>query len=127
MQNNLYAASIDRGSEDEGAAVTNTLEIDVGLDGQEMTLTGRLDAQNASVARSALYEALGQGEGDLVVRVPDLEIWDGTGMGVLVGVCAQARRRGRRLVLTEVGPRQFNLLRGIRAGRLIACDPVATG
>jgi anti-sigma B factor antagonist len=82
--------------------------------GTHLRLTGRLDARTASAVRSALQEAVDSGVGELLIEMGDLEIWDGTGLGVLVGAGRRAQRAGRRLVLTDVRPRELRLLRVAR-------------
>lgn len=100
------------------------LDIDVSGQG-EVTLSGRLDARTAPTARAVLYAAVAQGDGDLLVNVEGLEIWDATGMGVLVGAHAWARRRDRRLVLVDVPPRQLRLLKATRMARVLSLQPLA--
>lgn len=87
------------------------MQIEVQVAGRQVTLSGRLDAHTVSGARSALHQAVQEGEGDLEVRVDGLEIWDATGLGVLVGAHRLAGRHGRRLVLVGVPPRIERLLR----------------
>jgi anti-sigma B factor antagonist len=82
--------------------------------GAHLRLTGRLDARNASAVRATLHEAVDAGVGELLIEMGDLEIWDGTGLGVLVGAGRRAQRAGRRLVLTDVRPRELRLLRVAR-------------
>lgn len=102
------------------------LDIEVLRRGAELRLTGRLDARSASAARATLHEALEDGAGDLVVNLGGLEIWDGTGLGVLAGASRRARRSGRRLVLSEVRPRELRLLRVARVPRTASLH-AATG
>lgn len=94
------------------------MELGLGTDiverGAHLRLTGRLDARNASAVRSILQEAVDTGVGELIIEMGDLEIWDGTGLGVLVGAGRRAQRAGRRLVLTDVRPREMRLLRVAR-------------
>lgn len=101
------------------------LDIDVSGCGDEITLSGRLDARTAPIARAVLYAGVDDADGDLLVRVADLEIWDAVGMGVLVGAHAWARRRDRRLVLVDVAPRQLRLLRATRVARMLSVQPLA--
>ena len=105
------------------------LEIDVIERGQELCLTGRLDAGSTHVARAALQREADAGEGDLVLRLRGLEIWDGAGLGVLVGLSHRAQRAGRRLVLVDVGPREVRLLRVARltwTGTVVPADSALT-
>ncbi|MEJ2577605.1 MAG: STAS domain-containing protein [Kineosporiaceae bacterium] len=101
------------------------LHIDVIQPGAELVLSGRLDSRAAEVARATLHDAVDAGTGDLLLHVADLEIWDPSGLGVLVGLQRRARRTGRRLVLTEVPARERRLLRATRLSRGLAIDPTA--
>lgn len=99
------------------------LQIEVVHSGVEVVLSGRLDARSAPVARALLHEIVAAGEGDLRLRVANLEIWDASGLGVLVGANRRARQAQRRLVLLDVAPRQLRLLRATRLHRLIVLEP----
>ena len=101
------------------------LDIQVLRPGHEVSLAGRLDARTAATARAVLQDAVDDGTGDLVVRLHDVEIWDAGGLGVLVGVHRRARQAGRRLVLTDVPPRQVRLLRATRLSRVLTVEPLA--
>ena len=63
--------------------------------GAEVDLVGRLDARSAPLVRDALHACVDEGEGDLLLHVGELEIWDSTGLGVLVGARRRAGRAGR--------------------------------
>jgi anti-sigma B factor antagonist len=67
------------------------VEVRVVRAGAEVDLVGRLDARSASLVRDALQECVDAGEGDLLLHVGELEIWDSTGLGVLVGRLKQIR------------------------------------
>ncbi len=101
------------------------LEIEVIEPGVRLRLSGRLDARNTSAARTALQDAVTGGRDDLVLEVGGLEIWDGAGLGVLVGAGRRAQRAGRRLVLTDVRPREFRLLRVARVTWTSVVHPAA--
>ena len=101
------------------------LHVEVIRRGAELAISGRLDARSAAMAREVLHAAVDTGHGDIVVHVPDLEIWDASGLGVIVGVHRRARQAGRRLVLIEVPPRQLRLFRATRLTRVLAVEPVA--
>jgi anti-anti-sigma factor len=90
-----------------------------------LRLTGRLDARNASVVRSALQEAVDTGIGEMIIEMGGLEIWDGTGLGVLVGAGRRAQRAGRRLVLTDVQAREMRLLKVARVTWTSSVRPAA--
>jgi anti-anti-sigma factor len=100
------------------------LQIEILVHGTDLVISGRLDSRAAPIARAVLHAAVEAGDGDLTVRVGELEIWDGVGMGVLVGVHGMARRRQRRLVLVDVPPRQLRLLRATRLTRVLSVQPL---
>jgi anti-sigma B factor antagonist len=101
------------------------LEVDVVDQGAYLRLTGRLDARNASSVRTVLQDAVDAGAGELIIEMGGLEIWDGTGLGVLVGAGRRAQRAGRRLVLTGVRPRELRLLRVARVTWTSSVRPAA--
>ena len=105
--------------------MTQELQVEMVKVGCEVALSGRLDAKSAPVARALLAELVEGGDGDVLVHVGTLEIWDASGLGVLVGAHRTARRAGRRLVLAEVPPRQVRLLRATGLHRLITVEPAA--
>jgi anti-anti-sigma factor len=105
--------------------MTRSVQVDVVRDGEELVLAGRLDSKSAPVVRGMLHGAVQSGAGDLLVDVGDLEIWDSHGLGVLVGTHRKARQRERRLVLTQVPPRQLRLLRATRLNRVLTVQPRA--
>jgi anti-sigma B factor antagonist len=100
------------------------LEIRVVRPGEEVDLVGRLDGKTASWVRDALHACVDEGQGDLLVHVGELELWDAAGLGVLVGAHRRARRAGRRLVLTDVPPRHVRILRATRLHRLFVVEPL---
>ena len=99
------------------------LQIEVLRRGVEVVLSGRLDARGAAVARALLHEVVDAGQGDLHLHVGELELWDASGLGVLIGAHRKARQAGRRLVLTDVPPRQLRLLRATRLHRVLTVEP----
>ena len=101
------------------------LEVDIVDHGAYLRLTGRLDARNASEVRTALQESVDAGVGELIIEMSGLEIWDGTGLGVLVGAGRRAQRAGRRLVLTGVRARELRLLRVARVTWTSSVRPAA--
>jgi anti-sigma B factor antagonist len=92
--------------------------------GAEVDLVGRLDARTTSSVRDMLHACVDEGEGDLLLHVGSLEIWDSAGLGVLVGAHRRARRAGRRVVLTDVPPRHLRLLKATRLHRLFVVEPL---
>jgi anti-sigma B factor antagonist len=93
--------------------------------GAYIRLTGRLDARNAPSVRTALQEAVDAGSGELIIELGGLEIWDGTGLGVLVGAGRRAQRAGRLLVLTDVQAREMRLLKVARVTWTASVRPAA--
>jgi anti-sigma B factor antagonist len=98
------------------------MEASTVLDGQLVTLTGRLDVTGAATARDALHTAIATGTGPLIVDLAGVELLDATGLGVLVGSHRRARLAGRRLVLRDASPRVARLLWLIRIDRIITVD-----
>ena len=99
------------------------LEIEVLDWGVELRIAGRLDSRSSPAARTSLHEQVDGADGDLTVNLADAEIWDGAGLGVLVGTSRRARRAGRRLVLTEVCPRELRMLRVARVPQTAVVRP----
>jgi anti-anti-sigma factor len=92
------------------------------LDGQLITLAGRLDMTGAAIARDALHTAIASGTGPLVVDLAGVELLDATGLGVLIGSHRRARLAGRQLVLRDAAPRVARLLWLTRVDRIIAIE-----
>lgn len=101
------------------------LTIDVVKPGTLLRLSGRLDARSAPTTRSALHEAVDSADGELVIEMNRLEIWDGAGLGVLVGTARRARQADRLLVLTGVQARELRLLRVARLTWSSSVHPAA--
>ena len=51
----------------------------------ELVVGGRLDVRSAADARTVLHTAVDTGVGDLVLDLSELESWDATGLGVIMG------------------------------------------
>jgi anti-sigma B factor antagonist len=96
------------------------------VDGQLITLVGRLDVIGAGAAREALHAAVGTGSGPLVVDLAGVELLDATGLGVLIGSHRRARLAGRLLVLRDASPRVARLLWLTRVDRIIAVEHTTT-
>jgi anti-anti-sigma factor len=101
------------------------LTVEVVAPGARLRLAGRLDARSVASARTVLHEAVDAGEGELVIEMNELEIWDGAGLGVLVGTGRRARQSGRQLVLTGVQARELRLLRVARVTWTSSVRPAA--
>src|SRR5690606_17665474 len=70
----------------------------------------------------ALHIAVDSGDGDLVLDLAELDSWDATGLGVIMGVHRRAGRCGRRLVLRDVPPPMHRLLVAPRLHRILAIE-----
>ncbi|SFD50236.1 STAS domain-containing protein [Streptomyces aidingensis] len=92
-------------------------------DHAELVVGGRLDVRNAADARMALHNALDAGQGDLVLDLGELDSWDATGLGVIMGAHRRAGRCGRRLVLREVPPQMRRVLVATRLHRILTIAP----
>ncbi|WP_130493762.1 anti-sigma factor antagonist [Motilibacter rhizosphaerae] len=86
---------------------------------QRVALRGRLDVSTVGDVRTCLHDLLGEGTGDLLVDVADVDVADATGLGVLVGAHRRAERLERHLVLVGVTPKLTRLLRLTRLHRIL--------
>ncbi|MEU6401186.1 STAS domain-containing protein [Streptomyces sp. NPDC046985] len=91
-------------------------------DHAEAVVGGRLDVRSAADARTVLHSAVDDGVGDLVLDLSELDSWDATGLGVIMGVHRRAGRCGRRLVLRGVPPQMQRLLVATRLHRILAFE-----
>lgn len=91
-------------------------------DHAELVIGGRLDVRSAADARTVLHTAVDGGQGDLVLDLTELDSWDATGLGVIMGAHRQAGRAGRRLVLRGVSPRMQRLLVATRLHRILVIE-----
>ncbi|CAL9564923.1 hypothetical protein SUDANB19_04702 [Streptomyces sp. enrichment culture] len=95
-------------------------------DHAELVVGGRLDVRSAADARTVLHAAVDSGDGDLVLDLAELDSWDATGLGVIMGAHRRAGRCGRRLVLREVPPQMQRVLVATRLHRILAIEPATT-
>ncbi|PWI44643.1 STAS domain-containing protein [Streptomyces sp. ICBB 8177] len=91
-------------------------------DHARLVVGGRLDVRSAADARAVLHTALDAGHGDLVLDLTDLDSWDATGLGVIMGAHRRAGRANRRLVLRGVPPQMQRLLIATRLHRILTID-----
>jgi anti-anti-sigma factor len=91
-------------------------------DHAELVIAGRLDVHSAADARTVLHSAVDDGVGDLVLDLTELDSWDATGLGVIMGAHRRAGRTGRRLVLRGVPPQLQRLLVATRLHRILAIE-----
>lgn len=99
------------------------VDITVVAAGVELSLVGRLDTHSSAPVRSALHREIEAGWGDLTVHLADLEIWDASGLGVLVGAHRRARGLQRRLVIADMAERERRLVRAARLHRVLVLPP----
>jgi anti-anti-sigma factor len=95
-------------------------------DHAELVVGGRLDVRSAADARTVLHSAVDDGAGDLVLDLTELDSWDATGLGVIMGAHRRAGRAGRRLVLRGVPP-QMQRHRGRNRRRIAAARVTRVG
>ncbi|NJQ00795.1 STAS domain-containing protein [Streptomyces zingiberis] len=91
-------------------------------DHAELIVGGRLDVRTAADARTALHAALDSGYGDFLLDLGELDSWDATGLGVIMGVHRRAGRAGRRLVLRRVPPQLQRVLVATRLHRVLVIE-----
>lgn len=87
-----------------------------------LAVGGRLDVRSAADARTVLHTAVDTGRGDLVLDLSDLDSWDATGLGVIMGAHRRAGRCNRRLVLRGVPPQMQRLLVATRLHRILSIE-----
>lgn len=88
--------------------------------GQRVAIAGPLNVRTSALMRMELARALAQGHDDLIVDLSEAEVYDATGLGVLVGAHHAAHRADRRLVVTQSSPRVERLLRVTRLERALS-------
>ena len=88
-------------------------------------LSGALDVSSVHDVRRAVHAALDDGSGDLVLDLRDVDMFDATGLGMLVGAHRRAGRTGRRVVLRNLSPQMVRLLRVSRLNRILVVEPIA--
>ncbi|GGM37823.1 hypothetical protein GCM10008956_12720 [Deinococcus arenae] len=91
------------------------------LDGPDLTLAGRLDAQNASELRAALGEQAAQA-GDLRVDLAAVPFMDSSALAALVSALKQCRREGRSLRITRASAAVRELLSLTLLGPMFGLD-----
>lgn len=105
---------------------TTSFDLTVLEPGRLLVLRGRLDVAVATDVRQALTDAVGRGDGELVLDLSALDGLDATGLGVLVGIHRRAGRVGRTLVLRDVGLPVARLLFVSRLDRVLHTVRTAT-
>ena len=90
------------------------------LPGRLLRITGPISTRSSGSVRTALREAIDEGRGDVLVNLAGAQVWDATGLGVLVGAHHRARRCGRRLVVVDPSPRMRSLLTTTKLDRVLA-------
>ena len=90
--------------------------------GKMVVVRGPISMHTSETVRSILCEAIHGGDGDLSVQLTEAEVWDTTGLGVLVGAHDRARRCGRRLVVTDPSREVQRMLRVTRLHRVLPIE-----
>lgn len=85
----------------------------------ELVVGGRLDVRSAADARTVLHSAVDDGVGDLVLDLSELDSWDATGLGVIMG----AHRRAGLLRPTPGAARRTAADAAPAGGHPAAPDP----
>ncbi|GGS01407.1 STAS domain-containing protein [Deinococcus sedimenti] len=91
------------------------------VNGPELTLSGRLDAQNAQELRAALT-ALAAAPGDLRVDLADVPFMDSSALAALVSALKDRRREGRSLRVTRASPAVQELMSLTMLGRVFGLE-----
>lgn len=69
-----------------------------------VTVVGEVDMATAPRLRQALVEAIGDGNGGVVVDLDGVDFLDSTGLGVLLGAVKRLRSTGGDLALARAVP-----------------------
>ena len=99
---------------------TPPVEVVEAQDGHDVIIEGRLDVHTVPDIRDALHEVIDRGPGELRIHLDDAEIYDATGLGVLVHIHRKASRHRRRMYLFGASERTTRLVRGCRLDRILA-------
>ena len=91
-------------------------------DHAELVVGGRLDVRSAADARTVLHSAVDDGVGDLVLDLSELDSWDATGLGVIMGAHRRAGPGGRRRGVRGVPPQIQRLRGGPPRHRILALE-----
>ncbi len=89
--------------------------------GPGLTLSGRLDAQNARDLREVLTEHAAQ-PGDLTVNLADVPFIDSSALAALVSALKDLRRSGRTLRITQASAPVRELLSLTMLGRVFGLE-----
>jgi anti-anti-sigma factor len=106
--------------------VRDELAISLVEPGHVISLDGRLSAATVADVRAVLGAAIGDGAGDLVVDIEQVDLVDASGLGVLVGAHRLALRSERRLVLRNVPKRIERLLVITHLNRVLSTEQTVT-
>lgn len=98
---------------------SHKVEVVVGEPGAQVRVAGRLDSVTVGVVREAIHRELDRGRGELLVCLDGAEVYDATGLGVLVGAQHRARAVGRDVVLVNPSERLQRLLSSTRLHRVM--------
>ena len=91
-------------------------------DHAELVVGGRLDVRSAADARTVLHSAVDDGVGDLVLDLSELDSWDATGLGVIMGAHRRGGPCGPPRVLRGVTPHKQPHLVGTPPHRILAIE-----
>ncbi len=98
---------------------------------QVVTVDGEVDLATVPRLHDALAQAIdsndyGTGNGPLLVDIDAVTVIDDSGLGVLLGAAASARRAGRELIIVCSAPRLLERLHETRLHRAIEVRPRVT-
>lgn len=90
--------------------------------GSTLILRGTFDVRTTFQVRAAIYEHLGNVDGDAVIDLAGVDSIDLTALKVLGAATRQAARNGRQLTLRGAGPSVLRMLHKSRLIRVVSVD-----
>lgn len=91
--------------------------MDIVNDGPTLVLSGDFDARSTGPVRTAIYDRLARGDGDVVVDLSNVAAIDMTALRLLAAASVAASHQGHHVTLRGCGPavrRMLHLSRLIR-------------
>lgn len=98
--------------------------VDTSTDPVVVRVVGRASFQNSNCVRDFIFEMIGRDRRRFVFDFQQCLSMDSTFLGVLAGIALELRKRppDGSLVVSRVGPRNFELIRSLGLHRLLTID-----
>ncbi|WP_210440452.1 STAS domain-containing protein [Nocardioides xinjiangensis] len=99
--------------------------MDIVVDGHTLVLHGDFDVRSTGKVRSAIYERLEVGEGDVVIDMSDVTAIDATALRLLAVATRAAWLSGHHLTVRNPGPAVRRMAHLTRLAHAIEVERVA--